>query len=152
MEKIITVDVLDESTATETYNNNMISSELITYIIDEAKYISKKDKIKIIINKEANIKNEYSEMIKKGFERAYIKSMQIHHIIDFRQVFFGILGVLILFGASFVNDESIWKEILLIGSWVLIWETIELELFSDAEERRKRKILKNLMNAEIIEE
>ena len=45
----------------------------------------------------------------------------------------------------------IFKEIILIGGWVLIWEMIELEIFSDVKEKRKRIILKKILNSEFIE-
>lgn len=152
MEKVIEIDIFDEENLVETYNNKNISTDLIKYVIDEAKYVSKKEKIKIVINKDSSVDKNYGEMLKEGFKREYEKSLRVHHVIDSRQVIFTILGIAILFFTSFINDESIWKEVLIIGAWVLIWETIELELFSDAEERRKRKILKNLLKAEIVEE
>ncbi|MGN1302507.1 MAG: hypothetical protein ACI4VO_02495, partial [Clostridia bacterium] len=37
-----------------------------------------------------------------------------------------------------------------IGGWVPIWETIDIELFSDLEGRRKKIILKRLLESEII--
>lgn len=49
------------------------------------------------------------------------------------------------------KEDVIWKEVLLIGGWVPIWETIDIELFSDLEGRRKRIILKRLLESEIIE-
>jgi len=39
----------------------------------------------------------------------------------------------------------------LISGWVPIWETIEIELFPDAEGKLKRKIIKQLLNCEIVE-
>ena len=43
------------------------------------------------------------------------------------------------------------KEILLIGSWVPIWEAFDSELFLDFNEKAKRKILKKLMKSKITE-
>ena len=53
--------------------------------------------------------------------------------------------------ATLIKEDVIWKEVLLIGGWVPIWETIDIELFSDLEGRRKRIILKKLLKSEIIE-
>ena len=44
-----------------------------------------------------------------------------------------------------------WKEIVLISGWVPLWEVIDVELFSDYEGRKKRRIITKLLNSEIIE-
>ena len=56
-----------------------------------------------------------------------------------------------LFISTLINGKKIINEIILIGSWVPIWEAIELELLTDTYEKRKQKILKRLMKCEIEE-
>lgn len=86
-----------------------------------------------------------------GFYQEYEMSKKIYHITNIKQFFLLMIGVIFLFLSTIVNESIIWKEILLIGGWVPIWEMIDLELFSDFQERRKRKILKKLLKSEIIE-
>ena len=50
-----------------------------------------------------------------------------------------------------INNESIWKEILLITGWVPIWELVDIALFSNTTSKGKRKIIKKLYESEIIE-
>ena len=53
--------------------------------------------------------------------------------------------------STFIKNMNILNEIVLIGAWVPIWEAIELELFTDTKEKRKRKQLKKILKGEIIE-
>ena len=66
------------------------------------------------------------------------------------QLIYLIIGILSLVLSSLIK-ENIFKELILISGWVLIWSMIEIEIFSDTELKRKRKILKQLLNSEIIE-
>ena len=61
------------------------------------------------------------------------------------------MGIFFLTLSTLVDSESIWYELMIIGGWVPIWEMIEVELFPDVEERRKRKVIKKLLKSEIIE-
>ena len=90
-------------------------------------------------------------MIENGLKQEYEKSKKIYHITNIKQLLLSLLGIIFLFLSTLIQEDIIWKEVLLIGGWVPIWEAIELELFSDSEERRKRMILKNLLKTEIEE-
>lgn len=43
-------------------------------------------------------------------------------------------------------NGKVFREVTLICRWVLIWATVELEIFSDIEGRKRKKLL----NSEII--
>lgn len=152
MEKIIEIDLHDKYDLVEKYNENKISNELIKYIIKEAIPIRKNEKIKIVINVKCNtINRDCKEFLKEGLIEEYNKSIQEHKITDIKQICLLILGIIFLFLSSNINNEVIWKEILLITGWVPIWEVIDLELFSNTKGKGKIKIINKLLNSEIIQ-
>lgn len=150
MEKVIEVDIIEKYDLVEKYNEKNVSKELIKYIIDEAMYISKKEKIIIEIDKKFQSSKSCKTLITEGLKREYDDSLRLHWLIDLKQFFFFAWGLVALFLSTLVDSEIL-KEILVIGGWVPIWEMIDLEMFSEHEERRKRKILKKLLNSEIVE-
>ena len=152
MEKIIEIDLHDKYDLVEKYNENKISNELIKYIIKEAIPIRKNEKIKIVINVKCNnINRDCKEFLQEGLTEEYNKSIQEHKITDIKQICLLILGIIFLFLSSNINNEVIWKEILLITGWVPIWEVIDLELFSNTKGKGKIKIINKLLNSEIIQ-
>ncbi len=151
MERIIEVDLIDKYDLVEKYNEKLVSKDLISYIIGEAMYIPKKDTIKIQVNKKFPSIRSCKNLIVEGLKREYDESLELHHRIDLKQYFFLAWGIVALFLSTLVGDESIWEELLVIAGWVPIWEMIDLEIFSDHDERKKRRVLKKLLSSEIIE-
>ena len=74
----------------------------------------------------------------------------IKHYNNIRQLILFIIGLILLI-LSMTIEIDLLKEILLIGSWVPIWEAFDSELFLDFNEKTKRKILKKLMKSKITE-
>ena len=151
MEKIIEIDLFDKYDLTEKYNDKHLSSELLEYIIEQATFVTKRDTVKIVINKKCPMEQDCIKIITDGLKQEYNKSLKLYHITNIRQLFLLLLGIFFLFLSTLIKEDVIWKEVLLIGGWVPIWETIDIELFSDLEGRRKRIILKKLLKSEIIE-
>ena len=65
--------------------------------------------------------------------------------------FYLLLTFFLLFLSTKVTDDNLMKEILLIIGWVPIWETMEVELFPDAVQRKRRRAIKRLLKCEIVE-
>ncbi len=150
MEKIIEIDILDKHDLVEKYNDQKLASDLISYILEQAMFIKKQDKVKIIIDKKCDIDINVEDIIKKGLKEEYDKLVRIYQLTNIKQVILFVLGITFLFLSSLI-EEGIGKEILLISGWVPIWETIEIELFGDLEVKRKRNILKKLLKSTIEE-
>ncbi len=148
MEKIIEIDILDKHDLVEKYNDQKLASDLISYILEQAMFIKKQDKVKIIIDKKCDIDINVEDIIKNGLKEEYDKLVRIYQLTNIKQVILFVLGITFLFLSSLV-EEGIGKEILLISGWVPIWETIEIELFGDLEVKRKRNILKKLLKSTI---
>ena len=149
MEKIIEVDIFSEADFLEKYNKKVVARDLIDYIIKYAS-IFEEDNFKIKITKK--IKINCKEMLQEGFEREYKHSLKINLRNNHLQLIYLVIGIIMLIISRLISASSIFDEIFLIGAWVLIWETISIELFNDSENRKRRKILKKLSKVEIIEE
>lgn len=150
MDEVIEIDLIDKYDLVEKYNEKQVSSQLIDYIMNEAMYLHKKDNIKIEINKKFQSTKSCKNLIIEGLKREYDESLSKHKRIDLRQYIFLIWGITCLLLYTIVDNEII-AELLLIATWVPIWELIDLEVFSDHDERRKRRVLKKLLKSEIIE-
>lgn len=150
MKKIIEVDILERDDLFERYNMDQISKSLIDYIINETPDLKKKDKLKIIINNKFDNNIEIIKPLKKSFKEEYDKSYNKHLKINFFQSIYFVLGLVILFFATKI-DVEVFREVISICGSVLIWTMVEMEMFSDMDERKRRTKLKKIIAAEIIE-
>lgn len=148
MEKTIEIDIVNEDDLFEKYNKNKVSKDLINYIIESIPRFKKKDILKIKINN--RVKESCIPFIIDGLKEEYQKSVNAHYYTNIVQTIYLLVGIIVL-SISTIIEKVIFKEIVLIGGWVLIWSMVELELFSDTSGRRKRRILKKLLNSKIVE-
>lgn len=150
MEKVINVDINDESDMIEKYDNSKISKDLLEYIIEESKFTKKNDKLKIVIKNNCQTKLNYREMLYNAFKEEYKNNVQTHLRNNILQLVLFFLGIIFIFISFQIKNNEIWKEIFLIGGWVPIWETVDLELFTDVRGKRRAKVLLKLIDSEII--
>lgn len=150
MEKIIEINIDNKHDLVDRYNENKASSTLIKYILKEAILAEKCNKTKVIINKKSNIDKDSTKLIKEGLKEEYNRSLNQYHSNNKKQIVFLLLGIIFIFLSTQIQ-EAVWKEIILITGWVPIWEMIRIELFYDVEGRRKRNIIRKLLNNEIVE-
>ncbi len=149
MEKIVEVDIIDQDDLFERYNRKRISKSLINYIIEETSEFKKEDNLKIIINSKLDKNIDCKNLINQGLKNEYERSYKKHFRISIIQIIYLIVGITILFFSTLIGKE-VFREVVLICGWVLIWAMVELEIFSDMEERKKRRTLKKLINGEFI--
>lgn len=152
LEKVIELDLLEESDFLEKYNKHFISRDLLEYLKNQAAIISTKEKIKIIIHRRCPIPENYINLLKNGLRNEYTFYQKRIHFNNIIQAVFLICGFTLLLLSHLINNLEVLEEILLISGWVFIWEMIEMELFSDSKNFHNRKIIKNLLNSEIIDE
>lgn len=152
MEKVIEIDLVNEEDIFEKYNKDIANKKLINYIINEADPFDKKEVIKIKINNKTRLKeSEYIPIIKKSLQNEYDKCLREIDHNNINQFVYLLVGVVLLFISTIFGQAFIFEEIFLIGGWVLIWDTIEIEVFADTELKKKRVILKKLSKSEISE-
>ena len=150
MEEII-VDIKKENHLINKYNKKKVSHELIEYIMKQAKLVKWNKDIKLVINKNSDIKQDSINLIKNGLEEEFTRSIERKDKNNIKQVFYFILGTIIIFISTLIPEIGPWKEVVLITGWVLIWEMIEVELFPDAYGRRNRRVIRKLLKSEMIE-
>lgn len=149
MEKIIEADILNLDDFFEKYNKDLVSKDLINYILENLRDVSNKAEIKIILNKK--IKYNLADILRNSFINEYQQMGKEHFYDNKMQIIYFALGIIMLVISIILKDKALLEELFLIGGWVLIWETVEIEFFGDAINRRKRKLLKRLINSQIIE-
>lgn len=148
-EKVIEVDLIEQNDLFEKYNKNKVSKDLINYLVQSTPTFTKNKVIKIVINNKLVEYDNCVELIKKGLKEEYDKSLKKHNHTNLAQFFYLIIGIIALFISTLIKLKVL-REVILIGGWVLIWSMIELEMFNDTEDKKRRIILKRLLNSEII--
>lgn len=150
MERIINIDIQDGYDLVEDYDKTKVCRKLIEYIIEEASEGSSRDTFKIVVDKKNNFEHDSTKLIRDGLEREYRKAKKAHSQENRKQLLDLIVGLTLLYISTVINIELL-EEILMIGSWVTMWDAVELELFQELPERAEIKLLKKLKECEIVE-
>ena len=148
MKKVIEIDIVNKEDLYESYNRKKVSHELINYIIESSSHFRKKDKIEIVINNKTEDKS--LQLIKRGLEDEIEKSKERHIRTNTIQVIYFIIGIFALSISTQITLEII-RELVIICGWVLMWTIIELEIFNDVAERKRRRLLRKLLKSKFIE-
>lgn len=152
LEKVVEIDLLEESAFLEKYNKQIVSRELLEYLKNQAAIMNNKDKIKIVIHRKCRMPNNYIEILKNALISEYIYYRKRIHYNNIIQVIFLICGFMLLLLSHGMKKFEVLEEILLISGWVFIWEMIEMELFSDSKNIHNRRIIKKLLKSEIVDD
>lgn len=150
MEKVLEISLCDQEDFTDRYNKKQVSKDLIDYIVEEAIFLKADQTIKMMIHNECKLNCDIVEMIKDGLALEYQKSLRSCYLNNWKQFVLWVIGILFLFLYTLIEENFVFSEALLIIAWVPIWEAIDMELFTDVKERKKRKILKKLLNSEFL--
>ena len=147
MEKVIDVDIIDLDDFFSKYNKELVSLDLIKFILDNAKEVD--GDIVIVLNKK--IDKPLEDILRNSLKTEYNLMIKEHFNNNKMQVIYFLVGIIMLVISRILNDRVLLEELFLIGGWVLIWQTVEIEFFRDIDNKRKRKLLKKLINSKIIE-
>lgn len=150
MKKTIKIDIMTNDDLYESYNKEKVSHELINYIIESSEHLRKKDEIEIIINNHTSSKDKCIFLIENGLKEEIEKSKERHTRTNIIQVVYFIFGIFALTISTQIPIE-IFRELTIICGWVLMWTIIELEMFDDVAERKKRQLLRKLLKSKFIE-
>lgn len=146
--KNIQVDITNIENLVDTYNIYQINKDLLRYIIEKASSVEDDEEIQITIQNKTKV--DAKKLIIEGLEEALNKCKIRHNHINKMQLIYFMLGIISIFLTLFIHIDVI-DEIILIGGWVFIWSAIELEITSDYNELRKRKIIKKLLKSKMEE-
>ena len=147
MEKVIDVDIMDLDDFFSKYNKELVSLDLIKFILDNCKEVD--EDIVIVLNKK--IDKPLEDILRNSLKTEYNLMIKEHFNNNKMQVIYFLVGIIMLVISRILNDRALLEELFLIGGWVLIWQTVEIEFFRDIDNKRKRKLLKKLINSKIIE-
>lgn len=149
--KVIKVDLDRKFDLLRTYNDKKVDLDLIEYLIDQIGLFKDTEKVKIVLNKRCELDVNAIKLIKEGLKEEHKKSLNVRDQNNLKQLWLLAMGIMFIFLSTKLDDSTIWKEVLVILGWVPIWEMMEVELFPDAAERKRRKAIKRLLKCEIIE-
>lgn len=147
MEKVIEIDILSTEDLYERYSQKEVSGNLINYIVNKTIGIGDNTVLKLIIN--SNLKVDLENIMKDAFCLQYQNTVIEHKRLNLTQILYLVLGIIAFVISTFVTSEIL-REIILISSWVLIWDMVETEIFSEVNSRKKEKALKRLLSCEIV--
>lgn len=147
----VKINIKNKEDYKNTYNENELSSELKEYILDHIKSKNTKQNIKLDITTNFKI-NEKEElnlryMIRRAFGLDVSEIMNISKKRSLKSLFAFILGTIFLLIYSFIPNQHVITEIILIIGWVLIWESTYNFLFKNIETKlmitRRKQIIKS---------
>ena len=84
MKKTIHINLKSESDLIDKYNENIVSNDLIEYILEQAHYINKKDELNVIIDKEFD--KDTIGLIKIGLRNKELKIIRQNRYDNIRQI------------------------------------------------------------------
>jgi len=148
MERVIKIDINSEEHLLEKYDTSIVNHQLIEYIIKKSLYFDKEDTIKIVINNKCNTNVFIREKIIEGLKLEYSLKIKEHYRNNLIQFLLLLLGITFLFFSTFFGEKLIWKEVMVIGGWVPIWEMVRIELFDESKIRRIKKLIIKLIKSE----
>ncbi len=149
MQKTIKISVNNIKYLYSRYNQKAISNDLINYIIYVANHFKAQDKIKIVFEIHS-LNDKFKSELRESLKNNYLHLKHEYQRNNLRQFIYLLIGIGILWIALLIHNNELFEEIFVISGWVLIWKMVEIELFIDTENRRRRHILKRLLSSEIV--
>lgn len=143
--KLIEVYIKREEDFFEKYNKLLISTELLNYLINSVNDSDTNIKVEI----HCKLDLDFNKYIKEGLKRELENSYLVKRKTNMMQFSLLLLGLIFIFLSIFLQNNIIWHEVILIVGWVPIWEAIDMELFKDSSERKKRFKINELLKCEI---
>ena len=148
--EILEINISNIEDLLDKYDKKTASQDLINHLIESTLTINLKKEIKIIINNNINTEQSCIPFIIAGLKKEYNKNVLKYNYDGKIQFIYFVLGVIILFISTLIKSIVL-KEVILISGWVLIWSMLEIEIFTDMKIRKKRKIIKKLIESEMEE-
>jgi len=135
------------------YNENILSYELCTYILEEIKSADINQNIKFLITTNFNMtdveKNNFVDMLRNNFGADIGEIMNISRKQNISNTLILIIG-LIFFGIYSLLNNSLISEFLLILGWVFLGEAICNFLYSGIENKYRINRRKQIVDAKVI--
>ena len=153
MKKTISIHIDSKTDYENEYNKNILSYELSSYIQEETKDISLKDKIEFLITSDLELddkeKNHIVDMIRNNFGTDIREIMHFSKKTIIANSLILLVGIFFLIIYYFIIPKFI-SELTLILGWVFIGEAICNLLYHTIDNSIKTKKNKQIVNAKIL--
>ena len=142
---MINIDINNLEELENDYNKKHINKDLEEYIMECAKLMPRKEKIRLKINGNLN-QNEQNKTINliHGYYKEKIKQ---YHLIDkyddYVRIFLLILGIVFIIISEHLID--VLSELFLIAGWVVVWEIIYDLIFMGFKRKKIKTTYKNYL-------
>ena len=153
MNNVIKININKKDDYVSKYNDDILSKELSNYILDECKSFGIKDNFDIEITSDYdmddNEKDKIIEMI-----RAYF-GVEISEMINNRRRTIYLECIILLFGILSIifyiicSDIPILSDLILILSWILIWDSVQNLIFGGFNNKLDIQRRKKLTNCKV---
>lgn len=135
-----------------TYNEDILSYELSSYILEELKGINRKSKIEFVVSSDFEMadddKNQLIFMIRNSFGADISETLNLarkQRISNYLILLIGVLFVLLYT----LLDFKFLEEFVLIFGWVFLGEAICNFLYKEIENKYAIKRRKQIVNAKV---
>lgn len=154
MPNIINVHLNKRDDYVSKYNNNILSNDLYNYILEECKGFSLKEDIIIKITSKFETDNKEKgiiiDLIRESFG-SEISEMGMRRKRNINvDLFVFLVGIVALALYLFVYNVKIISEVVLVASWVLIWEGVYDLVFKGIKNKIEMERKKKLTECKII--
>ena len=154
MNNIIDIELNNKSDYKNKFNNNRISNELNTYILNEVKALTLKDKIILEMDNKVKLSEEEQTELVKMIKLSFKDDLDELKIYERRllnqSLILLIIGVILLLAYYFAINVFFVSEFILIIGWLFIWEAGDLFLFTRRENQIKQIRREQLIHSKII--
>ena len=154
MNNVISIDIKKREDYVSKFNDNILSNDFSSYILEECKSYPLNSDIYIEINSAYEMdqveKDKLVDMIRSNFGNE-ISEMLFHRKRNIIGDFFMLVcGLISLICYLFSSDIPILSEFILVFSWVLIWESAHNLMFTGFSNKIDIQRRKKLTNCKII--
>lgn len=146
MEKIIEFEINNKNDFYDKYNSKKVSKELVNYLVENTPRFSNNDQIKVLYKNNTKDELDIERMIKEELNQCYKNNLHRHHRNDYTQAIYLIIGLAGILLSTIINN-SLLEEIAMIGGTVFIMALIEMEIYTEVKEKRRRKIIDKLLKS-----
>lgn len=154
MNKVIKINIKQREDYISKFNDDIISKELSLYILEECKSFSTNDDFYIEISSDYDMggseKEKIASMIRSNFGTEISELIKYRKRTIYMDTVTILLGVIALVFYIFSSNVPILSELILVFSWVLIWESTYNLIFGGFSNKVDVKKRKKLTNCKII--
>lgn len=147
--KIMDIKINNIKDILSPFNEKKLNEEFESYLLKECE-LNLKDTLTLTIvsNLKKKEQDEIEKVIHNHFFVYYEKWQKIDQLDNYFRILLLVLGIIFILISEQLN--AVFRELFLIAGWVVVWEIIYDELFSQIKRKQKKKIYKNLASCKII--